>query len=204
MAIQPDGVVRGTASSHGSGAAEMEMREAHADDRSRAETSVVNDYLAMYGQTGSGTLKHPKPEDLDTAFDIESTFTLDPVASFPGPGAMKVPMGLAFAPIETLATDKPLASRKWPFSCGSSMAEQNYTIEFPRNVAIFHLPKGAAYENGGVAYKSKYVLKGRTVAVTRTLTQERTSRVCHDEDNQVWRELISVVQRDLRAQIVYR
>lgn len=180
------------------------MRELHSDDRSRTETAVVNEYLATYGETGTGTLEHPEPEDLNTAFDIKSKFTLDPIATFSGPGAMKVPVGLAAAPIETLATEKPPVARKWPYPCGSSTVEQNYTIDFPRNITVYRVPKGAAYANGGVAYKSKYVLMGRTVTVTRTLTQEHARDVCNDEDNQVWRALVSVVQRDLQEQIFYR
>jgi transglutaminase-like putative cysteine protease len=204
MTIRPDGSIDGESSSTMSGTSEVKSRSNRFYTKSTPEEEVVNVLLFRFNETGSGSIDHPAPEDLDEPYWVRSTFRLDPVSNFPGHGALAVPVGLAPGEIAWIGSDKPLVKRQFPYYCESRLVEEVYTIHFPSNVVLGDIPRGTTYQDGIVFYQSRFQRADRTVSVRRRLLVQRQSQVCDSQDHEKWRAFYKVVQRDLRSQIFYR
>jgi hypothetical protein len=146
--------------------------------------------------------------DCDTALDlpflVKSTYELDPVTNFPGPGALMTPVGLSPGGVSAIGAFKPVEQRSWPWECYSRVLEDRYRIELPANVAIGQIPKGVTYQSADVRYESTYEEKDHTLVVHRLLEVQRAGDVCAPQDNEAWKAFHTVLQRDLRSQIFYR
>ncbi len=203
--IAADGRIDGTSKTHMTGSNEIDSRGARFDDRSTPADQVARRILSRVGETGSGSLDFVDPEDLGTPFWIKSQFSLDPMANMPGLGALKVPSGLSPGLLARTAAAKPSAKPQrhaWP--CSSRTVHEHYTLNFPANVRITDIPPPTTYHDPQVSYESTYHRSGHTVEVDRRLVVERPSDSCPAIERDRWREFISVLQRDLRAQVFYR
>jgi transglutaminase-like putative cysteine protease len=204
MKIQPDGAIEGHASSSITGVLESESRANRFYAQSSTEAEVVKKMLYRFNETGSGSLDSPDPTVLDQSFWVKSSFKLDPVTNFPGPGALMTPVGLAPGGIAALGTNKPVEQREWQYTCVSRTLEDSYLIEFPSTAILSELPDGVNYRQAGIDYQSTYTKTGHSVAVHRILEVQRTTDTCTPQDNEEWKEFHTVLQRDLRSQVFYR
>ena len=165
---------------------------------------MVKTLLNRFNETGTGSLEYPDPTVLDQAFWVKSSFRLDPVTNFPGPGSLMTPVGLAPGIIANFGVHKPLDKRERQYLCFSQMLEDHYRIEFPSNVTIGQIPKGVSYVGGGIRYRSSYELSGHSVVVHREFEVQHPSDVCTPQDNEAWNAFHAVLQRDLRSQVLYK
>jgi len=204
MVIRPDGSIQGNTSTSVSGVWESESRADRFYAQSTAEEQVVKNLLYRFNETGSGALEYADPTVLDQQFWIKSTFRLDPVTNFPGPGALMTPVGLSPGMIANIGVHKPLDKVLWSYSCRSRILEDSYRIEFPATVVLGKLPKGVNYTDGGVHYQSTYEKRGHAMIVHRELSVQRAGDVCTPRDNEAWLAFHAVLQRDLRSQMFYR
>jgi len=204
MVIQPDGTIEGHTSTTVSGIYESEARAERFYAQSSAEVKVVKGLLSRFNETGSGSLKYGDPLALDTPFAVESTYKLDPVTNFPGPGALMTPVGLSPGMIAGIGANKPVELRIWNYPCRSRIQEDQYHIMFPQFAIIGEMPQGVTYDADGIHYRSTYEKKGTSVYVRRTLELQRGSDVCTAHDYEAWQRYHAVLQRDLRAQVFYR
>jgi transglutaminase-like putative cysteine protease len=204
MVIQPDGVIEGQTSTMASGIFEADDRADRFYAQSSPEEKVVRSLLSRFNETGSGSLEYGDPMALDHPFSVKSSYRLDPVANFPGPGALMVPVGLSPGLIASIGTYKPIARRSSEYPCHSRLEEDRYRIEFPTNVTVGDLPRGVTYSDGAIHYQSTYEKRGHAVEVHRVLEVQRSSDLCTPQDNEAWKAFHSVLQRDLRAQVFYR
>ena len=205
MVIHSDGTIEGTSMATMSGTYEMSSRSAGFSDRGSPENEVVKGLLARFGETGSGSISHVDPEDIDKPYWIEGRFQLDPVANIPGRGAMRIPVGLAPGKLVGIAENKTtVGQHQHPWACRSLTISESYSIQFPSNVSITSVPEGAAFRDDQINFQSTYRRVGRRVSVERTLVVQRPSQVCSKEDLEHWGTFHSRLQRDLRAQIFYR
>jgi transglutaminase-like putative cysteine protease len=204
MIIRPDGTIEGQASSSITGVLESESRATRFYAQSSAEADVVKKLLYRFNETGSGSLDYPDPTVLDQSFWMKSSFKLDPVTNFPGPGALMTPVGLAPGGIATLGTIKPVEQREWQYTCVSRTLEDSYLIEFPTAAILSELPDGVNYKQAGIDYQSTYTKSGNSVAVHRKLEVQRPTEICTPQDNEEWKAFHTVLQRDLRSQVFYR
>ena len=78
-----------------SGIFEAESRSNRFYAQPSPEEQVVKSLLNRFNETGAGSLDYPDPSVLDQSFWVKSSFRLDPVTNFPGPGALMTPVGLA-------------------------------------------------------------------------------------------------------------
>jgi len=183
---------------------EAASRASRFDAQPTPEVQVVKSLLNRFNETGSGSLDYPDPTVLDQPFWVKSTFKLDPVTNFPGPGALMMPVGLAPGGIPNLGINKPLAQRQWAYPCISRSLEDNYRIEFPATVTLGAVPKGVTYQEEGIQYQSTYAQDGHALVVHRTLEVQHARNVCTPKDNAAWKAFHAVLQRDLRSQVFYR
>jgi hypothetical protein len=204
LAVQPDGSLRGRTTTHYTGYEAEESRGARYRAAAEPEDTVVDELLSRFGETGSGSLQHPDPEDLGTAFGWTASFELDPATNVPGPGAMKIPVGLAPGSIALLALAGSIETRTWPYVCQSYTVEESYAITFPDTVTVETIPADVHEDRDAIAYSATYRRDGQTVTVTRRYREQHPSSVCGPEDHAQWRAFRPILQRDLRSQIVYR
>lgn len=205
MVIHSDGTIEGASMATMSGNSEISSRTARFSDRSYPEDRVVKGLLSRFGETGSGSIKHVDPEDIDKPYWIEGRFQLDPIANIPGRGAMRVPVGLAPGRFAGMAANTTTVSeQQHPWPCTSQTIRESYSIQFPSNVLITGVPDGVAYRDDQIDFHSTYRRVGRQVFVERTLVVRRPSQVCNPEDLHHWHAFHLKLQRDLRSQIFYR
>jgi transglutaminase-like putative cysteine protease len=204
MTVRPDGTIEGTSMATVSGSSEISSRAARFSERAYPEDQVVKGFLYQFGETGSGSIKHVDPEDIDKPYWIEGHFQLDPIANVPGRGAIQVPVGLAPGSLAGMGTYTLSVSHQHSWPCASLTISDNYEIDFPSNVSITSIPDGMAYRDHQIDFQSTYRRVGHQVFVDRSLVVERPSQVCNSEDLERWRAFHSKLQRDLRSQIFYR
>jgi len=204
MKILPDGSIEGHSESTLSGISESGSRANRFYTQPTPEEQVVKNLLNRFNETGTGSLDYPDPTILDQSFWVKSSFRLDPVTNFPGPGALMTPIGLAPGGIANFGVHKPVEKREWQYPCLSRILEDRYRIEFPANAILGQIPKDVTYNEDGIRYRSSYKLSGHSVVVHREFEVQHTSDVCTPKDNEAWKAFHAVLQRDLRSQVFYR
>jgi transglutaminase-like putative cysteine protease len=204
MVIHADGTIQGNTSTSVSGVWEAESRAERFYAQPTPENQVVKAMLYRFNETGTGSLEFGDPTVLEQPFLLTSTFLLDPVTNFPGPGALMIPVGLSPGLIANVGKYKPLDDVKWPYPCRSRILEDSYRIEFPENAVLGQLPNGVDYMTAGTRYQSSYERRGQSVLVHRELHVQRAGSVCTPADNEAWKTFHAVLQRDLRAQVFYQ
>ena len=201
--IKPDGQLTGTVTSEFSGNADYSARLSFVDHEGAYKERIARSNLSANRQSGVGRYSPSDARDLGTPFTNRGSFTLDPVANFPGPGALNIPLGLTPAYISRLSFNRPKDSVLFPFVCRSYRYEETYEVEFPIDSKITRIPTSVSFNEAGLFYQSTYQLSGQVVTVKRVLNVQRPSMVCQPEDHQLTRRLHPVVQRDVRAQVFY-
>jgi transglutaminase-like putative cysteine protease len=204
LVVHSDGTIEGTSMATMTGTSEISSRSARFSDTGYPEDQVVRGLLYQFGETGSGSINHVDPEDIDEPYWIEGHYQLDPVANIPGRGAMRIPVGLTPGTLEGLAANTLAVRQQHPWACASLTVSDSYRIQFPSNVSITSIPGGMAYRDDHINFHSTYHRVGRQVLVERTLLVEYPSQVCNAEDQEHWRAFHWKLQRDLRSQIFYR
>jgi transglutaminase-like putative cysteine protease len=204
MKIRADGTIEGHSAATLSGKYESDSRASRFYGQSTPEVQVVKNLLNRFNETGTGSLEYPDPTVLDQTFWVKSSFKLDPVTNFPGPGALMTPVGLAPGGIASIGTAKPMEQRQWRYACVSRVLEDSYRIVFPKTAILVKLPSGVTYGTASVQYRSTYQQTGHSVLVHRTLKTLHPSDVCTPLDNEEWKAFHAVLQRDLRSQVFYR
>lgn len=203
MTLMPDGKMRGQSHSQMHGFLEQHSRASQFSYQNQEQELVVNRLLARFQETGTGTIQPNRPSDLGLPWSVDAEFELDPLVNVPGPSAMGIPTGIAPGILKAMSSYKPVRMRRFPHSCISVRHVETLEVTIPPKVRIERVPEGVDFVRGGVSYKSRYTLEGHALSVRREYIAARTSSICGDEDDQLWRELVPVLQRDLRSQIFF-
>lgn len=204
MTIRSDGSIQGAAHTRQTGFFANSSRSMRFDDRSRAEDEVVRSQLARFNETGSGRMRFTDPTDIAQPFGLSSAFMLEPLVNMPGRGALAMPVGLAPGNIAYIAVSQPEPVSDRPVLCSSRTVHEHYTLTFPTNVVVEEVPKGIRFVRGDIQYESRLTHAGRTVTVDRHLRIQRASRLCGLKEARDWDAFYRALQRDLRAQILFR
>ena len=167
------------------------------------ESKLVESLLSRQFEPGSGSI-HASPDDLERAWEVETTFELEPLLNLPGPGALRIPLALAPGRILALTHRRAYANRQQPFVCESARHEEVVTLDFPEGTTVVALPPAVDFKKSGITYRSRYELKGRTLTATRTYVAKWPGPICEPKDDLVWEEFRPVLVRDLRGQVVVR
>jgi transglutaminase-like putative cysteine protease len=203
LQVREDGTIHGSGRSHLTGPAEIDSRSSRFDAQGTPEEQDVASLLERFSETGTGSLRHTGPEDLESPYWIESTFTLDPLVNIPGRGALAVPVGLQPGMLGILAASRPSEKVLQPYACEAQTVQEDYEISFAPNIVLGEIPAEVLFEQGGLRYAAHYERQGQQVRVARTLTENRPGSVCGPRDHAAWQALHAVLRRDLRAQIFY-
>jgi hypothetical protein len=201
--ISADGQIAGSASSEYAGHSDYSARLTFVDHVGEYKEELVQSRLRSNRQSGVGRYTPSDARDLNAPFTNRSTFTLDPVANFPGPGALNIPVGLTPTVISQLSYNRPKERLKFPFVCRSYRYEETYEVALPAEARIARIPQDVSFNEAGLFYQATYRQHGQVVIAKRILQAQRPGMVCQPEEYQITRRLHPVVQRDIRAQIFY-
>jgi hypothetical protein len=116
---------------------------------------------------------------------------------------MIIPVGLTQGRIYSLSKDKPLDSRKYPYSCFGRTYLDYLTIEFPKKTKITRIPSNVSYNKDGMSYKASYKKKDNIINVTREMILDNKNMFCEAEREVRKHAFFNVLQKDLRSQIFY-
>jgi hypothetical protein len=203
ITINNDGTMLGKAESKVTGYFNDNARAHESNAQGIDDQDRVDSRLSRNGETGTGHITASDPSDLSKPFVEKTTFLLDAKSNFPGPGAITLPVGIKLNGLITLVTEKPRDVVRYPSTCSSKSFEENYTLIFPEKTKITHVPSNVDYKNARIQYKAVYSLKGNIVKVNRSFKSQHDSSVCADDFNELRKDAVSVIQRDLRSQIFY-
>jgi len=203
ITIAKDGSMTGTSHSSMTGAVEINYRGLESAEAGVEDEELARHRLGPVGETGLGKITASDPFNLAKPFEESTSFTLDPNSNFPGPGAMKIPVGITEGAIARLGRNKPRDTINFPTACFSNTMEESYTITFPTNTHITRIPTDVNFQNASISYKANYHLDGQKVDVFRRYQLENASHVCDASSNELKLAFFKVLQRDLKSQIFY-
>ena len=203
MKINADGSIDGFSRNYFKGSVASSYRSSRVADAEEDPQTTINRILQSTGQTGTGTLKATDPFDTDKPYSVDAKFKLDPVTNFPGPAALKIPMGVSVNLILEESQSKPLAKRDLPHVWYPSIYRERYEIEFPEKTKITRIPSNMSFHKADIQYDSTYRLERNKLYVTRTLIEDHKGEVVQPNEKTSMQEFIPLLQRDLRAQVFY-
>lgn len=204
MRLQSDGSVTGTSKARMRGQLEVLSRMNQFKNQNQDQRQLISRLLARFQESGAGEIGKLAPMNLDTPWEVTSTFALDPQVNVPGPSAMTIPYGVAPGNLKGMANYTPPLARRYPVACSSVRHTESTTLAFPPNLKIERVPQGTRLKNGAFEYESRYTLKGQELKVLRVFTSRRDSPVCSAKDDKDWLAYRRVLQQDLRAQVFFR
>ena len=203
IVINDNGSMSGTSHSYMTGAVGISYRAAQAASADYEDDLLVKYRLKPEGETGLGKITTSDPFNLAKPFEEYATFTLDPIANFPGPGAMKIPVGVTQGELTSLGRSKPKDNAKFPLACYSNTMQETYTLTFPTSTHITRIPTDVNYEDASISYQATYRLNGSKVEVARQYQSENPNHVCGTDRSARKLAFFKVLQRDLKSQIFY-
>jgi transglutaminase-like putative cysteine protease len=173
------------------------------DNDDKKET--INAYFSKFLESGVGDfVAFGDVRALIEPMWMESTYVLDPVSNVPGPGAMRIPVGLAPGSINKLSHYRPSSDSTFPYLCGSESIEENYEISFPEGVRITHIPQSVDVTEGANTYRASYEqVSPSLIKIQRVFISDRDTMLCPSEEYDKWAKLFPVIRRDVISQIFY-
>ena len=203
MTMNADGSITGETVAKMTGSLEIESRSNRYGDDQAGQEKVVRDLFYRFNEIGDGNLTYTDPEDLDSAYEVKSTFNMDSIVDTTRNGAFRVPVGLTPGRIAAYTSYRPLNQRRMPYVCDSHTDEDNYQITVPTQLQITQLPEDTNFNDGERAYQSHYFVDKQVITVQRKLTTQMPSRVCNSEQYENWKKLLTVMRKDQQALIIF-
>ena len=203
--VDDDGYIHGTAKAIYFGDYAISARRFFDFFDDEDERSTIADHFYDYREAGVGQFTRVDDvRNLRDPMTMESTFILDPVSNIPGPGAMRLPVGLSSGRISNLGGWWSTSESKFPYPCKSLNLEKSYLITFPEGVRITHIPDSVDETFGHNTYEAKYEkVSDTTLKVKRVFISNPSNRVCSYKDFQEWVKLFPIIRRDIISQIFY-
>lgn len=203
IVINEDGSMQGSSHSYSTGAVGIDYRLERSGTLDAEDDALVKLRLKPAGETGTGKITSTDPFDLSMPYEEKATFTLDPTANFPGPGAMKIPEGVSNSELESMGRYKARDNINFPISCFANTMENRYSLTFPSNTKITRIPADVNYQNNSISYQATYKLTGNNLKVLRRYQSDNPSHVCRAEKIADKQAFFKVLQRDLKGQVFY-
>ena len=203
MKLTRDGSIEGRSQAKMFGVFEVASRGSQFSYQNKNQADVVNRLLSRFQETGWGEIEKTEPTNYDKAWQVNSTFELDPVVNVPGPSAMAVPVGLAPGRMKNLADVVLPKERRFPTFCAATQHEEWIELAFPKDMKVTRVPKGVSFSSGPLKYQSTYELKGQVLKIKRMYAAERKQSICGAEDDKWFSNFTQVLRRDLRQQVFF-
>lgn len=203
LKILSDGTIQGSSQTTATGDSERSHRYLRIISKDESQEQIANAILKVNNLTGVGQLSSSDPTDLDIPLEVNSTFTLDPVSIFPGPGAMLIPAGLSFGVIDWKMQPKPIVKFGFPVYCESFSYRNHFDIELPAVTKVRNIPDNVNYSDDATRYTATYLLKGNILEIKRELIIQHPTMVCGEAELEMDKKFFPIFQRDMLAQVIY-
>ena len=206
MSVTKNGEIIGSSIYRPTGRLEAISRSAQFEYKTKTQAQLIDDILDNFHETGTGKIETPDPDDMDAKWVVRAKFHLDPIANFPGPGAMRIPIGVATGALYKMSVYRyDPAPPDRPSPCLASTVVEKTHIRFPKSARITRLPPNVAVKDGSASYQATYTLDTTENQVTaeRQYVHSPTQRLCSVKDHESRRHIHKVLQRDMRQQVFY-
>lgn len=205
LQLNGDGSASGTADAQFTGNMEIALRAAFASFPPGQDEAIARTVLAQFGESGTGSFAKGDPRDLTKPFSYQTTFTIAHLVTMPGPGAFPLPSGLRLARVADLARAAPLPARKYPWSCGIPGTRKEITrLTLPASMRISSTPKDVHVTNDFGRYDAHYESSGSVITVTRDFAHTFAQQPCNDVSYQLFRQLATAIESDMKAQFLFQ
>lgn len=97
---------------------------------------------------------------------------------------------------------RPARERTQTFVCPSAQIEEHLELHLPDEWRANSLPKNISADANGYRYRARYSYADGVIKVVRSLSSNRTKRVCAATDYPAIRKLAVTMQLDLEEQVV--
>ncbi|MFM0737187.1 DUF3857 domain-containing protein [Paraburkholderia xenovorans] len=204
MSVDSEGNVKGTSVTTASGALDWSIRSAAASLPPGGEKEIAERVLATTGQSGSGSFSHNDARDLTQPFALSTQFELPAYAAVPGPGAMRVPRGLAALFDIAGACDAfGPEERKLPLIFSGRSMSETVELTLPDGVKVASVPEPLKLTSPFGTYTSSYSRTGQQITVTRSLEITTRGPVVEPADYPALRAMVLAIRRDLNTPLMY-
>ncbi len=167
-------------------------------DRSQLTQKV----LSMYGQTGSGEIETDPLDSNAPTFKSTVTGRTENLVNLPGPTGVPTLSSLAGGIGQNVFSFMSEKDRTQSFSCASGTIKETARFDFPKEVNILAVPKGASLDIGGFNYQTTYVKEGNSVLITRSYAFTHPEALCSPQDFVAMKPAIEGMVNDLKSQII--
>jgi hypothetical protein len=200
MTLKADGSVQGNTKVEQFGYFQLLSRAKVYSNENKPANEIVGNMLSRFNESGTGTIVHPAPLNLEAPWVVTADFSLDPVVNLPGMVALTMPVGLSQGRFQTLASIKAQSNARFPHPCGSSSHEELIELNLPAGTKLLRLPANVQLQTKTLSYQATYEAGGNAVKVSRKFMAQRGKSVCDKADEAEWDQFTKVLQRDLRQQ----
>lgn len=202
MRLNDDGSVIGVSQTTSTGWVEDDERQTHFDWMTQRHR-MIKTRLESYREIGDGDIQNVDPQDFSQPFVERTRFKLEPMANLPGPAAITMPTGPLPFSLGDYVLKKPEVELNIPRYCVNRTIEQRHTLTLPDGVKVLYLPKDLRFQNTLTEYAASYEHQGQDIHVSRRMQVNVPDFVCEQADQAQLAELMDVIRRDLRGQIIY-
>ena len=208
-------VTRYTIAADGSASGETKITLAGqfaADARSRFrdlskdnEDQFVKAVLSGLGQDAAGSISREDATALLDHYAYSVKFTVKEFMRTDGSGG--IPVHPAF--ISPAAVGSYAQSAKAPDStrdqrCWGGHSTEEYTYEFPKEVAILSVPKDVDGKSELLNYRATYNLKGNALTVKRVVDDNTPTNTCTAAQMAEFRKQARVIAKDVSSQVLFQ
>jgi len=180
-------------------------RELWRDVSKEAEDDWLKELFSNNGIPGSGTIEKDDPKPLLDKFSYKVDFEMKEYVQTEGAGGLYIyslfPASFSIGAITDVG-DEP--EENVEIACSSGFSQENYQLVFPENIKILDIPNNSHLEGSYLSYTSTYTMSGNTLSISRTLDDRTPGNICKPELVKAQREILMKINRDLRAQVVYK
>ena len=203
LTIHPDGSADGVTKVDVTGHLADSSRASMLYIQPNMEDVMVRRALAANGYTGTGTLFKNDPKVRTDTYSYGGKYHLTDAMNLPGPGATYIRSPFAGTIARHVAkANEP--DRTVNFQCVGGRSKEEYTIHFPKGIEVLAAPKDVQLKDKSRTYQASYQVKGNTLTAVREIEDHNPANVCTPKDAAEFKKFAAPIQRDLRAQLVYR
>jgi transglutaminase-like putative cysteine protease len=194
--IDSDGTLHIEETTRGSGDQEIGYRGFYSRVVKGTEAQVAQSILTSAGIQGTGSLEYGDPRDLDHPFHSTLRYESLDAALVPGPAAIALPSSFSLnIPGGT--------QRQTPLVCNASRRERSIRLRFPEATQFIAVPQNVDFSNAIGSYHAHYQRDGNSVIAERRMDFNQGGQ-CAPEQLPAMQALGRIVNRDMRAQVLYK
>jgi transglutaminase-like putative cysteine protease len=203
--IGSDGSISGTVEVTQCGQSAVQTRTWARKVTKDAEEDLVKNIFRSQGLIGSGRIEKDDPTGLADGYHYKVSLNGEKYLHLPGSGAFYVYPPLGFgSSMEAMLKSSQQTEQEADVVCSSGYAEEDYTIELPKQMKVLSIPTNVRTRNDVLTYTASYKLKGNVLTVRRTLEDRTKGNVCSPRAIAEFKKIAEEAIDNLREQVLYK